>query len=118
MSRPRYLADNDLRDRIVFGVRRREPTIAFELARKVDLRDKPDPEVLAFAATNGMIVVSHDVITMPAHAANRIERGLAMPGLILAAQSLPDRNVIDWIELIWGATEADEWHNTIRFLSR
>jgi hypothetical protein len=37
MSRPRFLADNDLNDAIVVGVRRREPTVEF--ARLRDPRD-------------------------------------------------------------------------------
>jgi hypothetical protein len=37
MSRPRFLADNDLNDAIVVGVRRREPTAEFARLRELGL---------------------------------------------------------------------------------
>ncbi len=98
MSRPRFLADNDLRDQIVDGLTRREPSIEFHVARDVGLGKAPDAEVLAAAATDGFIVVSHDVRTMSKHAKDRIARGQHMPGLFLLSQSLPDRITIDELE--------------------
>ncbi len=50
MSRPRFLADNDLNDHIVTGLLRREPAIEFKRAREVGLHNRPDPDVLAYAA--------------------------------------------------------------------
>ena len=37
MSRPRFLADNDLNDAIVLGVLRREPAIEFKRLRDLGL---------------------------------------------------------------------------------
>ncbi len=48
MSRPRFLADNDLNDAIVVGVRRREPAAEFARLRELGLATWSDPEVLAF----------------------------------------------------------------------
>jgi hypothetical protein len=45
MSRPRFLADNDLNDAIVAGVRRREPAIEFSRLRDLGLATRSDPEV-------------------------------------------------------------------------
>jgi predicted nuclease of predicted toxin-antitoxin system len=64
MSRPRFLADHDLNEHIVDAVLRREPTIEFVRVRDVGMRESSDAEVLAFAAQQGLIVVSHDVNTM------------------------------------------------------
>ena len=60
MSRPRFLADHDLRERIVTGVCRRKP-VDFIRARDLGLQRRSDPEVLGVAAEQGLIVVSHDV---------------------------------------------------------
>jgi hypothetical protein len=72
MSRPRFLADHDLNEHIIDGVRRREPALEFIRARDVGLSDKLDSEVLAFAADNGFLLISHDVNTMPAQAFARV----------------------------------------------
>ena len=64
MSRPRFLADHDLNEHIVDGVHRREPALEFIRARDVGMSDRSDTEVLAYAAQQGFIVVSHDVNTM------------------------------------------------------
>ena len=53
MSRPRFLADHNLRDRIVDGVLRREPSIDFFLARELGLDATPDDRLLAAARRGG-----------------------------------------------------------------
>jgi hypothetical protein len=63
----RFLADADLDDAIVRGVRRYEPSIDFKSANDADLQGLSDPEVLEVAAAEGRILVSHDTSTMPVH---------------------------------------------------
>jgi len=56
----RYQADADLNQAIVTGVLRREPTIDFQTALAARLEGIKDPEVLAMAAQQQRILVSHD----------------------------------------------------------
>ena len=63
----RFLADADLNRAIVSGVLRREPSLDFLTAQAAGLRGMNDPEVLALAAEQRRVLVSHDVGTMPAH---------------------------------------------------
>jgi hypothetical protein len=116
MSRPRFLADHDLNEHIIDGVGRREPALEFVRARDVGLSDKPDPEVLAFAADNGFLLVSHDVNTMPAQAFARVAAAEPMHGLFMVQQTQPISAVIESLVLIWSASEAEEWQNQVRFL--
>jgi hypothetical protein len=51
MSRPRFLADHDLNEHIVYGVLRREPAIEFLRTRDVDLHERADADVLAYTAS-------------------------------------------------------------------
>src|SRR2546421_60840 len=62
-----FLGDADLSLGIFKGVKRREPTIVFLTAKEADLKGVPDPEVLRLAASEGRILVSHDLATMPKH---------------------------------------------------
>ncbi len=116
MSRPRFLADNDLNDTIVVGTRRREPAAEFARLRDLGLATWNDSEDLKFAAAENWIVVSHDVNTMRVAAYNRSEAGLVMHGLLLASQRTPVSSIIEILILIWSASEAEEWTGQVEFL--
>ena len=116
MSRPRFLADHDLNEHIVDGVLRREPALEFIRAREVGLSERPDPEVLAFAAENNFLLVSHDVNTMPGFAYARVTAGEPMRGLLMVNQFQPIGPVIDSLVLIWSASEAENWKDQVLFL--
>lgn len=116
MSRPRFLADHDLNEHIIDGVQRREPALEFVRLREVGMSNRLDPDVLAYAADHGFVVVSHDVNTMIAVATARVDAGQLMHGLLMIQQSRPIGPVIESLLLIWSASEADEWLGQIRFL--
>ena len=116
MSRPRFLADHDLNEQIVTGVWRREPALECVRARDVGMSERPDAEVLAYAADNGFIVVSHDVNTMPSEAYGRMSSGQKMSGLLMVKQSDPVGAIISCLILVRAASDAEEWENQVCFL--
>ena len=116
MSRPRFLADHDLNEHIVVGIRRREPTIEFSRVRDLGMSDRPDAEILEYADQQKLIVVSHDVNTMPAAAYDRLAAGKTIAGLLLVQQTYPVGIIIENLFLIWSASEAEEWNNQVCFL--
>jgi predicted nuclease of predicted toxin-antitoxin system len=116
MTLPRFLADHDLNEHVIDGARRREPALELIRAREVGLADRPDAEVLEYAAAQGLIVVSHDVNTMPAAAFARLATGHPMAGLLMAHQADPVGLIISNLILIWSASEAEEWNGQVRFL--
>jgi predicted nuclease of predicted toxin-antitoxin system len=68
----RFQADADLKHAIVRATLRREPTIDFRSATSADLAGRDDMEVLAIAAREGRVLVSHDNRTIPTHFAEFI----------------------------------------------
>jgi hypothetical protein len=108
----RYQADADLNEDIVSGILRRAPEIDFQTADELELASLPDPEVLALAAQEGRILVTHDRQTMPAHFGRFIETHES-PGLIVVSQKADILSVIEEIILIWEASEAEEYVNII-----
>jgi hypothetical protein len=116
MSRPRFLADNDLNDAILMRARRREAATEFAGLRDFGLAAWTDPDVLDFTARENWIVVSHDVNTLRNAAYARIGTGLPMGGLLLAHQRTPVSAVIESLLLIWAASDAEEWAGQIEFL--
>jgi predicted nuclease of predicted toxin-antitoxin system len=113
--RPRFLADADFNQRIVLGLLRREPTVDFKTAHQGDVLGRPDPEVLAIAARENRILISHDRATMPAHFA-RFTESQSSPGLILVSQEIDVGTAIEDLLLIWAASTIEEWRDKIGFV--
>lgn len=90
----RFQADADLRVPIIKGLKRREPTIDFAIAHDAGLAGLEDSSVLAFAASRGRLLVSHDVTTMPDAFSQFIQRKPS-PGVILISQDLSYRAAIE-----------------------
>lgn len=114
---PTFQADYDFNQRIVRAVLYLHPTIDFQTAHKAGLEGLPDEQVLEIAAREGRILVSHDFSTMPGHFVNFIAQQDS-PGVILIAQDLPIKQAVEELVMIWGASEAEEWVNTITWLPR
>ena len=111
----RFRADADLNQIILLATIRREPAIYFQTAIAASLCCIADLEVLARAANDGRVLVTHDRKTMPRHFSEFISRETS-PGLIVIPQSLSVAAVVDDLILIWSATEAEEWVNRIGIL--
>jgi predicted nuclease of predicted toxin-antitoxin system len=109
----RYLADADLNHAIVKGCRRQEPALDFLSANEAGLERVPDPEVLALAAEQNRILVTHDRQTMPHHFGEFMMKRGTSPGVFLVSQYAPIGPVIDALVLIWAASDAGEWKNRI-----
>jgi siroheme synthase (precorrin-2 oxidase/ferrochelatase) len=75
-----------------------------------------DSDVLALAAVQRRVLVSHDVGTMPSHFRAFKEAGKHSAGVFLVSQSLDVGAAIDDLLLIWLATEASEWEDRIVWL--
>ncbi|MEA5421054.1 DUF5615 family PIN-like protein [Spirulina sp. CCNP1310] len=107
-----YQADADLNQAIVTGVLRREPTIDFQSAFVAELEGVKDSEVLAIAAQQGRILVSHDRRTMPSEFAEFITNHQSS-GLIIVSRKLSIELVIEELLLIWAVSDVEEWIDRI-----
>ena len=105
-----FPADVDLKRAIVDGVLRRDPRVDFKIAQHASLDGMPDPEVLAFAAHEGRVPVTHDVTTMPSHFEEFVSRRES-PGVIIAPQHMPVGQVIEALLLVVNAGNAADLRN-------
>src|SRR6185295_20129409 len=94
------LIDQDLDQVILRGLLLRIPGLNFVTAHQVDLSSAPDPVLLIWAAEQSRIVVTHDRRTMPYHAAELMEKGKKLAGLIVVSRRLPLNQVIEELEII------------------
>jgi len=112
----RFLADADLNQAIVKGVRGREPALDLMSAAEAHLEGLSDLEVIVFAASQGRILISHDTSTMPVHFAGYLRTGGGSPGVLLVRQRASYGQVIEAILTIWSASNAAEWVDQIYYL--
>jgi hypothetical protein len=112
----RFLADADLNQALVEGIRLREPALDFLSAVEARLEGMSDRAVLDLAADQGRILVSHDASTMPVHFARFLNEGKRSPGVFLVPQDAVIRDVIDAILLVWSASSPADWANQIHHL--
>ena len=112
MTKVRFQADADLRQAIVSGVTRRKPDLDFQSANEAKLEGIKDPEVLAIAAREGRVLVTHDRKTMPTEFGQFI-LSQRSSGVLILSQKLPISEAIDELIVVWEASTAEEWNNQI-----
>jgi predicted nuclease of predicted toxin-antitoxin system len=84
----RFQADADLKRAIVAGLQRYSKDLDFQTAESIPLEGLDDLLVLASAADQNRVLVSHDQNTMELHF-RRFVREQSSPGLILIPQRIP-----------------------------
>jgi hypothetical protein len=112
----RLATDEDFNNRILRGVLRRNPGLDILRAQDAGLRGRGDDEVLEWAASEGRVLLTHDVATMRQFAEERIAAGLPMPGAFELAQDVPIGIAIEEILLLAECSLEGEWEGQIRFL--
>jgi hypothetical protein len=112
MTTVRFQADADLKQAIVTGTIRRQPNLDFQSAYLAGLEGKKDREVLAIAAQDGRVIVTHDRKTMPPEFGEFIISQTSS-GVLILSQNLPVSNAIEALILVWEASTAEEWVNQI-----
>jgi hypothetical protein len=116
MSRPHFLADEDLRGSIVRAVRRLAPLIEISTVVEDGYSSATDQDVLALAWQRQRLLVSHDVNTMKSFAERRIADGEGIHGLLLVPQHHAVPSIVESLVLIWEASEFEEWRDRIVYL--
>ena len=112
----RLLIDQDLDQVILRGLLLRVPILDVITAYQAGLSEASDPDLLAWAATQKRIVVTHDRRTMPYYAANRIARGESFADIIIISRRLPLSQVINDLEIIVSCSDVNEWENVLKYL--
>jgi len=112
----RFQADNDFDGRVIRALLRLNPVIDCRTAAAAGFHlGTPDEQVLAVAADEGRVLLSHDWQTMPSHFAQFISHR-SSPGVIIVSRKLPIREAADLLLLIWEASAPEEYINAIHRL--
>ena len=96
----RFLADENLHDAIVRGLRLRLPEVDIVRVQDIGFRSTDDRAILEWAAAEQRVVLTHDVSTMTGFAHERVRAGKPMPGLFEISDALPLGRVIEDLVLV------------------
>lgn len=112
----KFLSDEDFNNRIVRGLRRRLLSLDIVRVQEVGLMERHDTEVLAWAAEEGRLILTHDAATMIDFAYSRVADGLPMPGIVAISQHLPIGEAIAEVSLLAECSLQDEWQNQVVYI--
>ena len=110
------LSDENFNGDIVRGLLLRQPNLDLLRVQDVGLREVDDSAILAWAANNGRILLTHDRATMPDFAYERLVRGESMVGMFVVNDRMPIRQAIDELLLLVSCSEQREWNNVVLYL--
>lgn len=105
----RLLTDENFNGDIVRGLLLRQPDLEIVRVQDVGLAGADDPDILAWAAENNRIVLTHDRATMWVYAYERAAAGEAMAGVFILNDRFPVGRAIEEILLLVECTEQAEW---------
>ena len=111
-----FLVDQNFNEHIIDGLTRRDLTLEFTHVRTVGLSAAQDQTLLEWAATRGLILLTHDRKTIPAFANARVAAGLPMPGVFLVRDDLPIGKAIDEVLIAAHCLSPDECKDIVRYL--
>jgi len=110
-----FLVDQNFNEHLVDGLTRRDATLEFTHVRDVALATAPDPTILEWAATHGLVLLTHDRRTIPPFAHARVAAGLPMPGVFLVSDDMPIGQAIDELLIAAHCLSPDECKDMVKY---
>ena len=112
----RIFVDQDFDHDILRGVRLRLPDLDAITALQAGLDRTSDPEILAWAAEQNRVIVTHVRNTMPGHAYNRVKSGEPMAGVFVVPREISVGQAISELEVLIACSFEGEWFQLVVFL--
>jgi predicted nuclease of predicted toxin-antitoxin system len=108
-------SDENFDDDIVRGLLRRRPDLDVVRVLDAGLTGSRDPEILAWAASENRILLTHDRDTMPDFAYDRVRAGEPMPGVFLVRDRMPKGQVIEQLLLAVDCLSAEDCKDQVMY---
>lgn len=112
----RLLTDENFNGTLLRGLIRRLPDLNLLRVQDVGLMNADDSTILEWAANENRILLTHDVATITLYAYDRVNRGLAMPGVVEVIATAPIGQIIQDLELLILCSKPEEYENRIIFI--
>ena len=112
----RFLADENFNNDILRGFQRRLPSVDIVRVQDTELMGGSDLAVLAWAATEARIVLTHDLATLIGAAYERIASGEPVVGVIAVPQAIRAGVAIEDLILIAECSTPQDFSDRVAFL--
>ena len=110
----KLLADENFDGDILRALVRRMPILDVVRVQDVGLIQTPDSTILAWAAAEDRILLTHDRDTVPGFAYDRVRSGQSMPGVFLVSDQMPRGQAIDELLLAVECYTSDDCKDLVR----
>jgi predicted nuclease of predicted toxin-antitoxin system len=112
----KFAADENLNSNIIRGLLRRNSQLDILRIQDVALSGASDPEVLAWAARDNRVLITHDVNTITRYAYDRLRAGQPMSGVVAVGHQVSVGQAIEDLLLMAEYSEEGEWVGQIIYL--
>ena len=112
----RVLADENFHGDVLDVLQQTEPSLDIVRVQDTALYQASDPDVLAWAAAENRVLLTHDIRTMTKHAYERIRAGLPMTGVIEVRIRLSIGATVEQILIALLTSSPDELANRIIYI--
>ena len=116
--RPRFLLDEDIDPEVRVQLQKKQPKIEVLVIGDPGAPSKStsDPVILKWIERYNYILVTNNRRTMPDHFQNHLKTGGHVPGILIFRKKYAIRPILEMLEMIWAASDAEEYRNKIEYL--
>lgn len=112
----KLLADEHIDPDLVRGLLARQAELDIIRVHDIGLLGTDDRDILARAAADDRILITHDRNTVPGFAYERVRAGQPMPGVIIVDDRLPLGQAIDQLLIVAVCSLPAEWTNQVIYV--
>jgi len=112
----RLATDEHIDRALIRGLLSRQPNLDIVRIQEAGLLGADDRDILAWAASEGRILISHDRNTIPGFAYDRVRAGEIMPGVCIVDDQLPLGKAIDELLILAACSKDEEWRDQVVYV--
>lgn len=110
------IADENFDNKVLRGLFQANAGIDVVRVQDVGLLGATDSEILAWAAQQGRVLLTHAIKTVPDFAYDRVRQGQPMLGVVAIGRDIPIGKAIDDILLLATGSLDGEWEGQVVYL--
>jgi hypothetical protein len=111
-----YAADENFNGVMLRGLLRALPSLDVVRVQDTEMYEADDPDLLAWAAAEDRVLLTHDEKTIPPLAFARIDAGEPMAGVFIVPQDRPFGEMIEELRNLALYNLEGEWNDRVAFL--